>query len=232
MGALPWQRYFNSSDYAWYNLEEGRYTGVSANWHINKRLDWYNGIEFGGWGVVLRKLSAAPQYITNVSYWLDEEAKKTKVWTTVLTGPTGVARQRQHAPMFELRHCSTTGTSTCYQIIDTQMVYSKAPIFCDRPPGLQRTGLRRLHLPRRPPEPVLGHQQPARVVPATWTAAAIRVASASRTPNYYEMTVGLGLPPDQVAADPPRDSLRPGDEPRLRPELQPSRTSSASPRTC
>ena len=32
MGALAWQRPFNSSDYAWYNLEEGRYTGVSANW--------------------------------------------------------------------------------------------------------------------------------------------------------------------------------------------------------
>src|SRR5262249_49732898 len=27
MGALPWQRYFTSSDYAWYNMEEGRYTG-------------------------------------------------------------------------------------------------------------------------------------------------------------------------------------------------------------
>src|SRR5262249_27786860 len=31
MGALPFQRYFDSSDYAWFNMEEGRYTGVSAN---------------------------------------------------------------------------------------------------------------------------------------------------------------------------------------------------------
>ena len=34
-------------------------------------------------------IGPAPQYITQISYWLDEEAKKTKVWTTVLTGPTG-----------------------------------------------------------------------------------------------------------------------------------------------
>jgi hypothetical protein len=52
MGALPWQRYFDSSDYAWYNMEEGRYTGVSSVWHVCKRLDWYNGIEFG-WGELL-----------------------------------------------------------------------------------------------------------------------------------------------------------------------------------
>jgi len=51
MGALPWQRVFDSSDYAWYNLEEGRYTGVSTVWHVNKQLDVYNGIEIGGWGV-------------------------------------------------------------------------------------------------------------------------------------------------------------------------------------
>src|SRR5262249_56575904 len=51
MGALPWQRYFDSTHYASYNLEEGRYTGVSTVWHVTKRLDWYNGIEIGGWGV-------------------------------------------------------------------------------------------------------------------------------------------------------------------------------------
>src|SRR5262249_19754996 len=27
MGALPWQRYFDSSDYEWFEMEEGRYTG-------------------------------------------------------------------------------------------------------------------------------------------------------------------------------------------------------------
>src|SRR5271165_6638378 len=87
MGALAWQRPLDSSDYAWYNMEEGRYTGVSTIWHISKRLDWYNGFELG-WGTFYDYGSVAPDYLTQITYWLDEEAKKTKVWTTVLTGPT------------------------------------------------------------------------------------------------------------------------------------------------
>ena len=96
MGALSWQRPLNSSDYAWYNMEEGRYTGVSSIWHVNKQLDWYNGIEFG-WGTFFAQLGPAPQYITNVSYWLDEDAKDTKVWFTLLAGPTSTgSRQWRH----------------------------------------------------------------------------------------------------------------------------------------
>ena len=89
MGALAWQRPFASSDYAWYNLEEGRYTGVSATWHVSKQLDWYNGIEIGGWGVFFDDTIHKNDYITQLSYWLDADAKKTKVWATLLTGPTG-----------------------------------------------------------------------------------------------------------------------------------------------
>jgi hypothetical protein len=135
MGALPWQRYFDSSDYAWYNLEEGRYTGVSADWHISKWLSWYNGIEFG-WGEFYDYNSVAPQYITQINYWLDEEAKNTKIWTTVLTGQTG--------------HFSTGNTTITevgiqhnwneyvYQILDTQLCYSKAPVLQAVPPGYQQ----------------------------------------------------------------------------------------------
>ena len=123
----PWQRPFDSSDYAWYNLEEGRYTGVSAVWHINKQLDWYNGIEIGGWGVFFDDPTHGVDYITNISYWLDEEAKKTKVWTTVLTGPTGFFQRRQHHVVeLGIQH---NWSKYFYQIVDTQMTYSKAPIF-------------------------------------------------------------------------------------------------------
>jgi len=132
MGALPWQRYFDSSDYAWYNMEEGRYTGVSAIWHVNKRLDWYNGIEFG-WGEFFDEIGPAPEYITNISYWLDEEAKNTKVWTTVLTGPTGKF-STGNTTVFELG-IQHNWSKYIYQIVDTQMVYSKAPIFTVKTPG-------------------------------------------------------------------------------------------------
>jgi hypothetical protein len=133
MGALPWQRYFDSSDYAWYNLEEGRYTGVSAVWHINKWIDWYNGIEFG-WGEFFDFYSPAPQYITQISVWLDEEAKNTKAWTTVLTGPTGRFFPG-NTTTFELG-LQHNYNKYWYQIIDTQMVWSSASIAPgSKPPG-------------------------------------------------------------------------------------------------
>jgi hypothetical protein len=136
MGAVAWARWFDSSDYAWYNLEEGRYTGVSAVWHVSKRLDWYNGAEIGGWGVFFDNPVHGVDYITQVSYWLDEEAKKTKVWFTVLTGPTG---------HFDHGHNSTTvevgfqhnWNKYVYQIVDFQADYSKAPVFIPPPPGYQ-----------------------------------------------------------------------------------------------
>src|SRR5439155_9483399 len=136
MGALPWQRYFDSSDYAWYNEEEGRYTGVSAVWHVSKRLDWYNGAEIGGWGVFFDNPVRGVDYITQVSYWLDEEAKKTKVWFTVLTGPTGHFDHGHNTTVVEvgIQH---NWSKMIYQIIDSQIVYSKAPIFFLPPPGYQ-----------------------------------------------------------------------------------------------
>ncbi len=138
MGALPWQRYFDSSDYAWYNLEEGRYTGVSSVWHISKQLDWYNGIEIGGWGVFFDNPVRGVDYITNVSYWLDEDAKKTKVWFTVLTGPTGFApgEHGENTTTVEVG-LQENWTKRLYQIIDTQMTYSKAPLNAVAPKGYQ-----------------------------------------------------------------------------------------------
>jgi hypothetical protein len=126
MGALPWQRYFDSSDYAWYNEEEGRYTGISADWHISKWLSWYNGIEFG-WGAFFDYYSVSPQYITQINYWLDEEAKNTKLWLTVLTGDTGMfSTGNTTVTEIGLQH---NWNKYVYQILDTQLTYSKAPIF-------------------------------------------------------------------------------------------------------
>jgi hypothetical protein len=127
MGAIAWQRTFDSSDYAWYNEEEGRYTGVSTVWHISKRLDWYNGVEIGGWGVFYDDPARGVDYLTQINYWLDEEAKKTKVWTTVLTGPTGFTHDG-NTTVFELG-IQHNYSARLWQIVDTQMVYSKAPIF-------------------------------------------------------------------------------------------------------
>ncbi len=127
MGALSWQRPFTSSDYAWYTLEEGRYTGVSANWIINKQLSWYNGIEIGGWGVFFDNPVHGSDYITQIVYWLDKDAKKTKMWTTVLTGPTGHF-MNGNTTTYELGLLHNW-SKYVYQIIDTQMCWSKAGVF-------------------------------------------------------------------------------------------------------
>ncbi len=135
MGAIAWQRPLDSSDYAWFNMEEGRYTGVSANWIISKQLSWYNGIEIGGWGVFYDNPARGVDYIGQINYWLDEEAKVTKVWATVLTGPTGF-HSNGNTTTVELgvQH----NYSKClYQIVDFQATYSKAPLFFTPPPGYQ-----------------------------------------------------------------------------------------------
>jgi hypothetical protein len=128
MGALAWQRPFTSSDYAWYNLEEGRYTGVSTVWHINKQLDWYNGVELGGWGTFYSRFTPA-DWITNISYWLDCEAKRTKVWTTVLTGATSYTPnfRGENSTVLELG-VQHNFNEYWYIIVDSQMVWSKAPV--------------------------------------------------------------------------------------------------------
>ncbi len=130
MGALPWQRFFDSSDYAWYNMEEGRYTGVSAVWNISKQLSWYNGVEIGGWGVFFDNPVHGFDYLTQVNYWLDCEAKTTKTWFTVLTGPTSFSTGQHglNSTVLELG-LQHNYNEFWYQIIDSQMVWSKGPIF-------------------------------------------------------------------------------------------------------
>ena len=127
MGALSWQRPFASSDYAWYNLEEGRYTGVSATWHVSKQLDLYAGIEIGGWGAFFDDSIHKNDFIGQISYWLDCEAKKTKVWATVLTGPTGHFGPGD-STVVEAGFLHNYNKYV-YQIVDFQAVYSNQPVF-------------------------------------------------------------------------------------------------------
>ena len=137
VGALSWQRPFASSDYAWYNLEEGRYTGVSATWHVSKQLDWYNGIEIGGWGAFFDDSIHKNDFISKVFYWLDEDKKKTQVWATVLTGPTGHFGPGNSTTVEAgLLH---NYNKYVYQVVDFQAVYSSQPVFgvngAAAPPG-------------------------------------------------------------------------------------------------
>src|SRR5205807_1891145 len=107
----------------------------SATWHVNKQLDLYNGIEIGGWGVFFDNPSHNVNYLGQVNYWFDEDAKKAKVFMTVLTGPTGF-----HGPgnttTVELGFLNNWNKHF-YTILDTQDTYSKQPLFFKAPKGYQ-----------------------------------------------------------------------------------------------
>lgn len=137
-GALSWQRPFASSDMAWFVMEEGRFTGVTAIWHISKQLFWYNGIEIGGWGTFFGSFrDYTHNYITNLTYWLDEDAKKTKVWTTLLTGPTS-PYNTGNTTVFELGFLHNW-TNRFWQVVDFQTLTSYAPIFGTPIPGYKQS---------------------------------------------------------------------------------------------
>ena len=115
----PW-RVFASSDYQWYAAQEGRFTGITATWHVNKQLDVYAGVNMG-WQTFFEWLSVGPTYIMQVNYGLDE-AKNTLVTGTFEWGPerpgyTGITY------VGELR--LTQKWSPCFStILQAQMVYS------------------------------------------------------------------------------------------------------------
>jgi len=136
MGALAWQRPFGSSDYAWYNLEEGRYTGVSAIWHVTKQLNIYGGCEVGGWGVWFDIPNNDMCGIAHADYWLDEDCKKVQVWTTCLCGNTGHVIDG-NSTVSELG-ILINYSDQFYQIIDNQNCWSKAPVFGGAKPYTER----------------------------------------------------------------------------------------------
>lgn len=129
----PW-RVFASSDYQWFLAEEGRYTGVSSTWYVNKRLSLHNGIEFG-WGTFFSRLSVSPTYIGQVNYWLQDE-KKTLLTGTVLTGPQR-PQDNDNTTVVELR-ITQNWNRNFYQILQSHLGYSGAPIFAPKPPGYQQ----------------------------------------------------------------------------------------------
>ena len=137
MGGLGWQRWFGSLDYGWFTLEEGRFTGVTANWHITKQLSWYNGFELG-WGTFYAQIGHDVDYITQLVYWLDPEATRTKTWITVLTGPTSVDSSG-YTTVVEAGF-STHWTEQFYQVVNAQWGYSLGPVNKTVPPGYLSRG--------------------------------------------------------------------------------------------
>ncbi len=84
--AAPY-RPFYSNDYQWFYSENGGdvWTGISANWHVTKKLDFYNGLT-QGYNTFFTNRSGGPTWISQLNYWLQEE-KETLLTGTLVVGP-------------------------------------------------------------------------------------------------------------------------------------------------
>lgn len=83
--AMAPYRPFYSNDYQWFYSEDGAWTGVLANWHVNKQLDVLSGFTFGG-NTFFTLRGNGPCYIGQINYYL-QEAKTTLLSGSVHVGP-------------------------------------------------------------------------------------------------------------------------------------------------
>jgi hypothetical protein len=84
--ALAPYRPFYSNDYQWFYAEDGAWTGLLTNWHVNKQLDILNGITLGA-NTFFTLRGTGPTYIGQVNYWVQEQKK------TLLTAGIQVGNQ-------------------------------------------------------------------------------------------------------------------------------------------
>jgi len=84
-GALAPYRPFYSSDYQWFYSQDGAWTGVLTNWHVNKQLDILNGVTFGANTFFTKRSEDSICYIGQINYWTSEE-KKTLLTASVHCG--------------------------------------------------------------------------------------------------------------------------------------------------
>ncbi len=95
-------------------------------------MSWYNGFELG-WGTFFAQIGNDVDYLTQIVYWLDPEAKRTKTWVTVLTGPTSLDSGRSTTVVET--GISHNWTDRLYQLVNFQMVYGGGPVNAPVPTG-------------------------------------------------------------------------------------------------
>ncbi len=83
--ALAPYRPFYSNDYQWFYSQDGAWTGVLTNVHVNKQLDVLNGMTLGANTFFTKRSDDSYCYIGQVNYWLQEN-KKTLLSASLHTG--------------------------------------------------------------------------------------------------------------------------------------------------
>jgi Putative beta-barrel porin-2, OmpL-like. bbp2 len=88
-GFLAPYRPFYSSDYQFFYSQDGAFTGLLTNLHVNNRLDIWNGMTFGANTFFTLRSNDSYCYIGQVNYWTSDE-KKTRLTASVYAGPHAI----------------------------------------------------------------------------------------------------------------------------------------------
>ncbi len=85
-GFLAPYRPFYSSDYQFFYLQDGAFTGFLTDLHANKRLDIWNGMTLGANTFFTLRAHNSFCYIGQANYWLTDE-QRTRLTASVYAGP-------------------------------------------------------------------------------------------------------------------------------------------------
>ena len=85
-GFLAPYRPFYSSDYQFFYSQDGAFTGVIADLHVNDRLDIWSGMTLGANTFFTLRANDSYCYIGQVNYWTSD-LKRTRLTASVYCGP-------------------------------------------------------------------------------------------------------------------------------------------------
>ncbi len=88
-GFLAPYRPFYSSDYQFFYSQDGAFTGFLTDWHVNNRLDIWNGMTLGANTFFTLRSNDSYCYIGQVNYWMTDE-KRTRLTASVYCGPNAI----------------------------------------------------------------------------------------------------------------------------------------------
>ncbi len=88
-GFLAPYRPFYSSDYQFFYLQDGAFTGFLFDVHVNDRLDIWSGMTLGANTFFVTRSASSYCYIGQVDYWLTDE-RKTRLTGSVYLGPNAL----------------------------------------------------------------------------------------------------------------------------------------------
>ncbi len=88
-GFLAPYRPFYSSDYQFFYAQDGAFTGLLTNLHVNDRLEVWNGVTLGANTFFTKRSNNSICYIGQVNYWLTDE-KRTRLTASVYAGPDAI----------------------------------------------------------------------------------------------------------------------------------------------